>query len=121
MKSDKSFWDFFKSERMRTLLPLIVLGCALLILPSFFKKGEEVISEPDGEARLYEMCSMVEGVGECRVMVTYEGESVYAVAVLCDGAGSVAVRERLVELICSLYGIGANRVAVLELGGEAKK
>ena len=49
-----------------------------------------------------------------------EGESgeVYAVAVLCDGADSVKVRERIVDFMRSLYGIGANRVSVLPYAGD---
>ena len=62
---------------------------------------------------------MIDGVGECRVMMTYrdrEGEdSVYAVTILCDGAGSVNVRRDLTEMVCSLYGIGRNRVEIFLL------
>lgn len=69
------------------------------------------------EARLADMCSEIDGVGECRVMITYseDGESVYAVAVLCDGGDSVAVRERITELMVSLFGIGSNRISVLKI------
>lgn len=104
---------------MAVILPLLVLGVLLLLLPSSFSSGEsETHAEQTGEERLAEMCAAVDGVGECKVMVTYEGDRVYAVAVLCEGAESVAVRERIVELVGSLYGIGSNRIAVIELGGE---
>lgn len=118
MKSDRSFRDFLAGSKLSAFLPLLLLGVALLLLPSIFGNREEAVKrEATGEERLWELCAAVEGVGECRVMVTYEGESVYAVAVLCEGAESVAVRERVVELIGSLYGIGSNRIAVIELEG----
>ena len=64
------------------------------------------------------MCSLIDGVGECRVMITYypDDESrVYAVLVLCDGAESVYVREKITSTLCSLYGIGAHRVKICRL------
>ena len=49
-------------------------------------------------------------------MITYSGDGeVYAVAVLCDGAESALVRERLTSLVCSLFGVGANRVEILKI------
>ena len=68
------------------------------------------------EERVAEMCSLIEGVGECRVMMTYGGEGeVYAVLVLCEGAESARVRGDLTSLICSLYGIGSHRVEIFLL------
>ena len=63
------------------------------------------------------MCSMTEGVGECRVMITYsaDGKSVYGVAVLCEGAESPEVRANVTELLASLFGIGANRISILKI------
>ena len=48
-------------------------------------------------------------------MITYRGEEVYAVAVVCEGADSTAVRSDITELLTSIYGIGANRVEILPL------
>jgi len=119
LKSDRSFTDFIRGGKLSALLPLLIIGVLLLLIPSLYNGGGSGESgAPTGEERLYEMCSLVEGVGECKVMITYSegGDEVYAVAVLCEGAESAAVRARLVELIGSLYGIGSNRIAVLELG-----
>jgi hypothetical protein len=67
----------------------------------------------------------VEGVGECRVIITYTtvGDSyyqsaskkVYAVAISCEGAKRVGVKANLTELVSSMFGIGTNRVSVLPL------
>jgi hypothetical protein len=66
------------------------------------------------------MCSLIEGVGECRVMMTYrpDDEGVYAVLVLCDGGESVSVREKITSLFCSLYGIGSHRVEIQRLSSN---
>ena len=116
LRSDKGFVEFIKRAKLSSVLPIVILGVLLLLLSSAFGSDDgEKEKSKTGEDRLYEICSMVEGVGECRVMITYENEEVYAVAVLCEGAGSVEVRERIVELVSSLYGIGSHRIAVLEL------
>lgn len=94
-----------------------MLGVLLILIGSNKTEVAEKATSAT-EIGIEELCSMTEGVGECRVHITYrEGgeESVYAVAIICEGADSVAVRERLTSLICSLYGIGANRVEILKM------
>ena len=78
--------------------------------------GSEVAVIDGPEAQLSELCSSIDGVGRCRVALTFgEGEEVYAVAVLCDGAENAKVRSKVCELISSLYGIGYNRISVLKI------
>lgn len=115
MKSDFSFLSFIKKQDSKFIILLAgVLVLAILFIPSSNKNVEE--EEPvDEAARLEELCSKIDGVGECRVMVTYRDGEVYAVAVVCRGADSPRVRERLTELITSIYGIGANRVSIQQM------
>jgi len=93
------------------------LGLLLILLSGF--ATEEKADASSEEERVAEMCSLIDGVGECRVMMTYkngrdEGE-VYAVLVLCEGGESVFVREKITSLFCSLYGIGSHRVEIQTL------
>ena len=112
MKSDFSFLAFIKKQDKSVIILIVgVLVLALLLIPSGDKK-EAVADKEDDETRLEELCAQIDGVGECRVMVTYKNGEVYAVAVVCRGAESPKVRERLTEVIMSVYGIGANRVAI---------
>ena len=114
-KSDSSILGFITSEGTLPKVALLLLvGVLLIVIGSINFEEEKTVSE---EERIAEICSAGEGVGECRVMVTYsdDGESVYAVAVLCEGADSVEVRKRVSGMICSLYGIGAHRVSVMKL------
>ena len=96
------------------IVAVLILGAVLLIFGSINLGEDKKMGEED---RIAEMCSMTEGVGECRAVVTYseDGERVYAVALFCEGADSVEVRKRLTETVCSLYGIGAHRVSVIRL------
>ena len=49
-------------------------------------------------------------------MINYnEDGDVFGVIILCEGAESVTVRERLSDLLSSLYGIGANRISILKI------
>jgi hypothetical protein len=112
LKSDFSFLAFIKKQDQKFLILLAgVLVLAILLIPSSNKKTSD--PEPTGDAaQLEELCSQIDGVGECRVMVTYKSGEVYAVAVICRGANIPSVRERLTEMITSIYGIGANRVSI---------
>jgi hypothetical protein len=103
----------FIDEKRGKLLPLLIIPIAVLLI--VFGSSESQSAEPSPEDELAAVCSEIEGVGECRVMVTYKDGEVYAVAVICRGADDIKTKERIVELITSVYGIGSNRVTVHKL------
>ena len=130
--------DIFKNKRALLLFGILILGVALLLFSSSGGKGEseaqtESLSEYKErlEAELADVCASVEGVGRCRVVVTFErgAENTYkgssltqskpprvmGVSVVCSGADSDAVRSKLIEMMTSLFDIGSNRVSVLKL------
>ena len=96
---------------------VLLLGLLLILLSSL--GGEDTETVVGEEERLMQICSMIDGVGDCRVMMTYRGEgddrAVYAVLIVCEGADSQVVREKITESLCSLYGIGAHRVEIQRL------
>ncbi len=96
------------------MIPIIFAAVILIILGSVIPGSGREEERMKDEISL--LCSEIEGVGECRVTVTYGkmGE-VYAVAVLCEGAEDLSVRASLVDFFSSLYGIGANRITVLKI------
>ena len=110
--SDKSFFEFLKTKRASPMLLLPILALSLLLIGG---TGQKTEAPKDLEERTAELCSQVSGVGECRVMITYRDDEVFAVAVLCDGADNIEVKHNLTSLISSLYGIGAHRVEILSL------
>ena len=102
---------FLKEQKGKLLLLIIPIAVLLIVLGS----GEDTAAQPDEDSQLAELCSSVDGVGECRVMVTYRDGEVYAVAIICEGAENPKTRERLVDIITSIYGIGSNRITVQRL------
>ena len=130
------FTAFLKTHWRAVLLASLGV---VLILFSILPRGhsataEELTLEKYGEAleeRVGAMCSSVEGVGRCKVFITFErGEQssykgstlieekppkVLGVVVACRGADSDSVRADLTEMLCALFGIGANRIAILKL------
>ena len=83
------------------------------------------------EKELSELCSSLEGVGKCKVSLSFSKgrensykngmltESkppvVLGVAVACRGADSQRVRAELTELFTALFDIPSTRVAILKL------
>ncbi|MBQ9733925.1 MAG: hypothetical protein IJV74_06800 [Clostridia bacterium] len=120
------------------LILLIAVGLFLLSVPSF-QKDEVAVNEEktleeykaELEDELEAACSMVSGVGKCRVIVTFERGTensykgsqlieskpprVMGVSVICQGADSSAVRSEITEMMSALFNIGSNRVAILKL------
>ncbi len=103
---------------------LFGLGILLIFLGSS-GSGESVSDEVSTEESIEAICSLVEGVGECRVLISYgrEGgswgtdgrEVIEGIVVVCEGGDSDGVRKRVTELLSSLYGIGTNRIRVEKL------
>ena len=83
------------------------------------------------EEELVSLCTSVEGVGKCRVFITFDkgAQNTYkngtlietkpphvsGVTVVCDGGESDRVKSSLTKMITALFGIGSNRVAILKL------
>lgn len=120
LKSVGEIREFLFGEGNRIwLIGLMLLGLILILIGNE-QTGEKIAVTQTEEMRATEMCAMMDGVGDCRVMMTYRPDSdeVYAVLVLCDGAESVAVRERITSLFTSLYGIGSHRVEIEKLNKD---
>lgn len=120
LKSVGEIREFLFGEGNRIWLVGLMLLGLILILIGNEQTGEKIAVTQTEEMRATEMCAMMDGVGDCRVMMTYRPDSdeVYAVLVLCDGAESVAVRERITSLFTSLYGIGSHRVEIEKINKD---
>ncbi len=118
LKSDSGFFDFLKVKGASgRLITLLIVGAVLLFIGSRGEQKAENTEAPKSEeSELVDMFSELYGVGECKVKISYtEGGEVSAVAVLCEGAESDAVKKRIYDLVGSLYGIGTSRIAVLKI------
>lgn len=130
---------FKDKKKFMGVVLLVSLGIMLLAFSS--SGGEEhsaVASEMTleeykrrTEEELSELCSSVEGVGKCRVTLTFErgAENSYkgsnlieskppkvlGVSVVCRGGDLDSVKSELTSLFQALYGIGSNRISVLKL------
>ncbi len=117
--SDKIFSAYIGHYSPWLKIALAALGILLIIFSGFSEKSSEEKSE---EERLAELCSMIDGAGDVRVVISYEEESSYfsggsersvlGVAVFCDGADDVRVRSDIKGMISVLYGIGTNRITI---------
>ncbi len=113
-----------KRKRLILICAALVLG-VILIVASTTPTTSSTADTDAVEEKLEEMCSSLEGVGSCRVMVTYKqvekryGQSeekiVESVAVVCKGADRASVRRELTEMLSALFGIGTNRIHISKM------
>ena len=122
----KSLKDYLKDSSYLKIAALFGIGILLI----FFGMGENGSVSATSEAVTLEeeiaaLCSSLDGVGECRVLITYEEEPlgfgqgteeiISGIAVVCTGGDNAEVRERVVKMLSGLFGIGTNRVRVERL------
>lgn len=134
ISADKLFTFFKEKKKIALILILLSIGLLFVALSSV-EQADTTDSEglteykAELEERLEKLCSEVDGVGKCTVMVTfvrgeentYKGNQltetrppeVLGVTVVCDGGDSSAVKARLVQMLSALFDIGSNRIAVL--------
>ena len=114
--------------RSKYVLLVLGLGLLLLLLPKSSRSaGTAAASEPkaasaQGDAlessgiplgaeseRVAELLRAVDGVGECRVLLSRSGA-----VVVCAGAARAEVRLAVTEAVSAYTGLGSDRVLVLE-------
>ena len=138
LRSDNPLLTFIKNKKgVWKLFLILTLGVALLLFSGDCSKAQVQMQDDLEsyaarlEAETASLLSSVEGVGRCRVMLTfatgeetsYHGSSVSSVTpprvlgatVVCDGGEDDAVRARIAGMLSSMFDIGKNRISVLKL------
>ena len=134
---DKTLASRFKGRGRYAVIAAVALIGILML--SFSGGGDDEEIEKDAlaeyreqmEKEISELCESVDGVGGCRVFITfargetntYKGSAVIetkpplvmGVSIVCEGGDSERVKSELVRMICAVFDIGANRVAVMKL------
>ena len=93
-------------DKFKYPLLILALGIILMLLPSGSAKSEEA----EGDERIQQMLSSVEGVGEAQVIISDTG-----VVVVCRGAENAAVRLDIIRAISAYTGFGSDRITILKL------
>ena len=135
---DNVRFAYLKGRGRYILIALAAIVGVLLI--SFSGGSDEDYKEENDSLEIYRekleselgaLCASVDGVGRCRVFITFaRGEAnsfkgsavvetkpplVMGVSVVCDGGDSERVKSELVRMICAMFDVGTNRVAVMKL------
>ncbi len=109
----RDFSEFIKGMKKPAVIIPALLSAVLLLFGAIFEGGGEEAALPADS--LTSLCQQIDGVGRCETLVNRDEDgNVLAVAVVCDGAESISVKEKLYKLISSLYGVGYNRISVLK-------
>ena len=98
------------------LMILLLVGILLLVIA--IPTGEKQISEVSGteiEQRLEKILSGMEGVGNVKVMITFqESDVVEGVAVIAEGGGNAVVVRNITEVIQALFDVDSHKIKVIE-------
>ena len=100
--------DKLKSSigRFKYTVLALVLGLAIMLLPSGTAAGGGDISDEQRLASVLESC---EGVGSARVLLSDTGA-----VIVCDGAGSAAVRLSVIKAAEAFTGFKSDSIQVIK-------
>ena len=111
MKVKETLGKLLKQYRYPILI--LLLGVALMLLPTGGSVAKSRAEPAGEEARLEELLASVEGVGDCRVLLSESG-----VVVVCRGADSAAVRLEILRALGAYTGFGSDKISILKLAGS---
>lgn len=97
---------FDKLGGMKYALLVALFGLALLLWPGSDSQTEETTQE----ARLEQLLSRIEGVGELHLLLSEQGA-----AVVCQGADSAEVKLEICRAVQCCTGLGSDRIQVFKL------
>ena len=104
------------------MLLFLVLALVLMLLPSGRDKEKDTVQSQGSElessgipldtesARLSEFLSLMEGVGEARVLLSAEGA-----VILCEGADNSSVRLYVTNAVSVYTGLGSDKIRIIKL------
>lgn len=72
--ANAGIWEKIKSIKHIRLVAAIALALIAVACVAAFLGGEKESAEVDFESRIAEVLSEIDGVGKCKVMITYDGE-----------------------------------------------
>ena len=99
-----------RAGQWKYVLLVAVVGLALLLWPSDRSGTSTSEGSATEEARLEELLSRMEGVGQTGVLLSENGA-----AVVCQGADSASVRLDITEVIRCYTGLGADKVVIFKM------
>jgi len=116
-KEEKTEKGFFKSEKLKDVLLLLVLGLALFILVwKVFHDGdgesEKALSMTETEQKVARILQEIDGVGEANVLVCETEEEIVSVVVVCDGANDLQVIMDVREAVAAALGTQQKNVKI---------
>lgn len=94
-------------ESYKYPLLVLLLGLLLLLLPG---QSRSESAESEGDAKLEQILSRTEGVGEAKLLISDKG-----VVIACEGAADARVRLDMIRAIVSYTGLGSDKITILKL------
>lgn len=110
------------AAKYKYVIAVVLLGVLLMLLPSASRRetrsaaseGLETHGTVQGEMEA--TLAAFEGVGRLRLMLTSDPatERWAGAVVVCEGAGSAAVRLQLTQAITALTGLPSDKIAIMK-------
>lgn len=111
--SNNLFLDRFSIKSMIIPIIMLILGLILIFGTDKFIDKKNAENADKIEDRLASMINDLEGVSESEVMLLMDDEgNVKGAAVICNGGALSCNQKNIIELITSLFGVGASDVFV---------
>ena len=103
-------------------LAVVLLGAALMLLPAREQKSPAAEAADDAAGRTAAQSEMeaalsaFDGVGRLRLLLSVDPmtQRCSGALVVCEGAGSAAVRLQLTQAVSALTGLSSDKIAIVK-------
>ncbi len=98
------------------ILILLLVGILLVVIAIPTSENQcETEYGTEIEIRLENILEKMEGVGEVKVMVTYQdNDEVEGIAVIADGGGDSVIVKNITEVVQALFDVESHKIKVIK-------
>lgn len=113
----QNIWRTFRLKlNKNNILILLLVGILLVVIAIPTSENQcETEYGTEIEIRLENILEKMEGVGEVKVMVTYQdNDEVEGIAVIADGGGDSVIVKNITEVVQALFDVESHKIKVIK-------
>ena len=108
----KKVTELIKSNKTVVLIVLALIGILLITASGLFQKTDDKKESDVFDEKIY-IDNLEKRIGEMALVTKQIMPQIGGVTVVCDGGADASVKASVINAVCTVLNIGANKVCVI--------